>query len=214
MSILKSAAKTHVRLERKCGRASTYRNFTMENDMSFDLELARVSGTDYIDPDGLYLPQESEGPNEISEAEKTLRAARETHRIATVKSAIELGNFSYSATIAIGEDGDLEMIEGRFSGGEAGRVELYDHHYQDKDIKQGTVWADEEFSPQQLENCLVDLLTINSEGFYTDYAPRDSQTDGGLTPAQGDSICNKICHAIKSRSIENSALPQLGTTHL
>jgi len=179
--------------------------------MSF--ELARVNGTDTIDRDVLYLVQESEQPNETPEAEKPAQAEREALRIATMKSAIELGDFSYTATLAIGEDGKLEMIEGSFSGGEAGRVELFDHRYPDQDIEQGKIWADEEFSPQQVKNCFVDLLTINSNGFSAHCAP-GYYVDESLTSAQSDSICNKICQAIKSRSIESAALRQLGTADI
>lgn len=131
-----------------------------------------------------------------------------------MKSAIELGNFSYTATLAIGEDGELEMIEGSFSGGEADRVELFDHKYPDQDIEQGKIWADEEFPPQRVKNCFVNLLTINSNEFSAHYSPEDSQADESLTPAQGDSICNKICQAIRSRSIESSALRQLATADI
>ena len=180
--------------------------------MSF--ELARVNGTDTIDRDVLYLVQESEQPNETPEAEKPAQAEREVLRIATMKSAIELGDFSYTATVAIGEDGELEMIEGSFSGGEADRVELFDHMYPDQDIEQGKIWADEKFSPKQVTDCFVDLLTINSNEFSAHYSPRDSHADESLTSAQGNSICDKICQAIKSRSIESAALRQLGTADI
>ena len=179
--------------------------------MSFDL--ARVNGTNYIDLDILYLLQESEEPYEIPEAEKPARAEREALRITTMKSAIALGDFSYIATLAIGEDGELEMVEGNFSGGETDRVEIFDHNYPDQDIKQEKIWADEEFSPQQLNKCFVDLLTIYSNGFSATCAP-GCYLDESLTVAQGDSICDKICQAIKSRSIESAALRQFGTADI
>jgi hypothetical protein len=180
--------------------------------MSFDL--ACVNGTDSIDRDVLDLVRESEQPDETQEAVKPAQAERETLRIATMKSAIGLGNFSYTATLAIGEDGELDMIEGSFSGGEADRVQLFDHKYPEQDIEPGKIWADEKFSSQQVKNCFVDLLTINSDEFSAHYSPGDSHADESLTSAQGDSICDKICQAIKSRSIESAALRQLGTADI